>query len=131
MLVETSAIVEYLSNGPLAEDVARKIEAAETPFSVGPTIEFEATAALASKLGCSVEAAHAQVMKFVLELGAERVAITPEIGERAVAAFARYGKGRGHPAQLNFGDCFSYALAQSRGLPILHVGNDFSQTDLV
>lgn len=43
---------------------------------------------------------------------------------------ARYGKGRGHPAQLNFGDCFSYACARAAGVPLLYVGTDFAKTDL-
>lgn len=49
----------------------------------------------------------------------------------AVDAFNRYGKGRGHPAQLNFGDCLSYAVAKSRNLPLLFKGDDFARTDLV
>ena len=49
----------------------------------------------------------------------------------AVDAFNRYGKGRGHPAQLNFGDCLSYAVARSRNLPLLFKGDDFARTDLV
>ncbi len=48
----------------------------------------------------------------------------------AYAAFALYGKGSGHPAALNFGDLFSYALAKVRGLPLLYKGDDFSRTDL-
>ena len=48
----------------------------------------------------------------------------------AAAAHRRYGKGRGHPAQLNFGDTFSYALAAARGLPLLFKGNDFARTDV-
>jgi|SRR5580692_8609360 ribonuclease VapC len=44
-------------------------------------------------------------------------------------AFLRYGKGR-HPARLNFADCASYALAKSRGIPLLFKGNDFAQTDI-
>ncbi len=48
----------------------------------------------------------------------------------AADAYARFGKGQGHPAQLNFGDCFSYALAKERDAPLLFVGDDFSQTDL-
>jgi len=47
----------------------------------------------------------------------------------AVEAFRRYGRGR-HPAALNFGDCFSYALAVARGEPLLFVGDDFSKTDV-
>ncbi len=48
----------------------------------------------------------------------------------AYAAFVAYGKGSGHPAGLNFGDLFSYALAKVRGLPLLFKGEDFSRTDL-
>ena len=48
-----------------------------------------------------------------------------------IAAFDHYGKGRGHPAQLNFGDCLSYAVARSRNLPLLFKGDDFRRTDLV
>jgi ribonuclease VapC len=46
-------------------------------------------------------------------------------------ALVVYGKGSGHPAQLNFGDLFSYALAKSRGVPLLFKGDDFSQTDIL
>ena len=48
----------------------------------------------------------------------------------AYAAFVAFGKGSGHPAALNFGDVFSYALAKVRGLPLLYKGNDFSETDI-
>jgi ribonuclease VapC len=50
--------------------------------------------------------------------------------EAAYQAFIVYGKGNGHPASLNFGDLFAYALAKTRGLPLLFKGNDFSQTDI-
>jgi ribonuclease VapC len=45
-------------------------------------------------------------------------------------AFQRYDKGQGHPAQLNMGDCASYALAKSLDEPLLFIGNDFAQTDI-
>jgi ribonuclease VapC len=48
----------------------------------------------------------------------------------AYAAFVTFGKGSGHPAQLNFGDLFSYAVAKLRNLPLLYKGNDFVCTDL-
>jgi ribonuclease VapC len=48
----------------------------------------------------------------------------------AHAAFVAYGKGSGHPANLNFGDLFSYALAKVRGIPLLFKGDDFSRTDI-
>lgn len=50
--------------------------------------------------------------------------------DAAYAAFVAYGKGSGHPAGLNFGDVFSYALAKVRGLALLYKGNDFAQTDI-
>lgn len=51
--------------------------------------------------------------------------------DAAFAAFVAYGKGSGHPARLNFGDLFSYALAKVRGLPLLFKGDDFARTDIV
>ncbi len=50
--------------------------------------------------------------------------------EAAFGAFVVYGKGSGHPAALNFGDLFSYALAKVRGLPLLFKGRDFAETDI-
>jgi ribonuclease VapC len=56
--------------------------------------------------------------------------VTPEQSRIARQAYRDYGKGSGHPAQLNFGDCFSYALARDKREPILFKGGDFSHTDL-
>ena len=58
--------------------------------------------------------------------------IPPGIAEMdaACAAFVAFGKGSGHPAALNFGDMFGYALAKVRGLPLLYKGADFSETDI-
>lgn len=56
--------------------------------------------------------------------------LTPERAEAAAQAYARWGKGV-HPARLNFGDCFAYALAEELACPLLYIGNDFAQTDIV
>jgi ribonuclease VapC len=58
------------------------------------------------------------------------VAIPPEAGPLAIDAFARYGKGQSHPAQLNMGDCFAYACARHFGEPLLFKGSDFARTDI-
>ena len=50
--------------------------------------------------------------------------------DAAYAAFVAFGKGNGHPAALNFGDVFSFALAKTRGLPLLYKGRDFAETDI-
>ena len=55
--------------------------------------------------------------------------VTEEQARLARTAYQRFGK-RDHPADLNFGDCFAYALARETGEPLLFVGNDFSQTDI-
>jgi ribonuclease VapC len=57
------------------------------------------------------------------------VPVTLEQGDAALRAFLRFGKGR-HAAGLNLGDCFAYALAKTRGLPLLFKGNDFVKTDI-
>jgi ribonuclease VapC len=49
----------------------------------------------------------------------------------ALAAFSRYGKGRGHPAQLNLGDCFAYAMAKNARTGLLFKGEDFDKTDIL
>jgi ribonuclease VapC len=58
------------------------------------------------------------------------VSFDAEMAETAFQAFRRYGKGRGHPAQLNIIDCAGYALAKIRGEPLLFKGGDFTRTDL-
>lgn len=61
--------------------------------------------------------------------GVDIIPVTREQAEIARSAFRRFGKGR-HPAALNYGDCFAYALAMSLGEPLLFVGADFLQTDV-
>ena len=59
----------------------------------------------------------------------ELVSVTPEHANAARQAWRRFGKGN-HPAALNFGDCFAYALARTAGEPLLFKGRDFAQTDI-
>ena len=62
--------------------------------------------------------------------GIEIVAVTPEHARIARAAYRDFGKGSGHAARLNFGDCFAYALAVERSEPLLFKGDDFTHTDV-
>jgi ribonuclease VapC len=64
------------------------------------------------------------------EFRIEIVAVDASLAEVSVSAFDLYGKGR-HRARLNLGDCFSYALAKSRNVPLLFKGDDFIHTDIV
>lgn len=73
-------------------------------------------------------------VKLDLMLGTEDIRIEPFTGNQARiarTAYQSFGKGSGHPARLNFGDCFSYALAMELGHPLLFKGGDFAQTDVV
>ncbi len=67
----------------------------------------------------------------VEELGLALIPIDAEQGAIARRAYRQYGKGSGHPAQLNLGDCFAYALAVSTGEPLLFKGEDFAHTDVM
>lgn len=70
-----------------------------------------------------------EVARLIDGLGFEIVTITLTSAQRIAEAYARWGKGL-HPAGLNFGDCFAYALAKERGCGLLFVGDDFAKTDL-
>jgi ribonuclease VapC len=72
----------------------------------------------------------AKIADLLKVMRVEVVPVSLEQGTVAIASFMRYGKGR-HRARLNLADCFSYALAKSRELPLLFKGDDFSKTDIV
>jgi len=91
-------------------------------------------AAIRVELGIVIEArlwpaGQDVVDRFVRDAGIDIVPVDEDIAARAVSAWRRYGKGR-HRAGLNFGDCFTYALAEQTGNPVLCTGGDFAATDL-
>jgi ribonuclease VapC len=72
----------------------------------------------------------AEADAFIAALGPEIVAVSALHAKLAWQAYRQWGRGF-HPARLNFGDCFAYALAMDRGCPLLYVGDDFAQTDII
>jgi len=80
--------------------------------------------------GRSKRLALSRVDELLVLFKIEIVAVDRMIASAAINAFDRYGKGR-HPARLNLSDCFSYALARARDLPLLFKGGDFARTDVV
>jgi len=88
---------------------------------------LEAGMVLRAKRG---ENAVSLLYQLVDELVSEVVPFDEVQARQAIRAFGRFGKGMGHGAHLNFGDCAVYALAESRGEPVLATGNDFAATDL-
>lgn len=129
MFIDTSAVVAILAGEPEASTFATGIEAADRR-ETGPHVRLEATINVARILGLPVAAAQDMYDAFLETAGITVVPIDDAIARRAVEAFDTYGKGRGHPAQLNFADCLSYACAAHHGVPILFKGRDFSHTDL-
>jgi ribonuclease VapC len=126
MVIDTSAMMALLRHEP---ERARIIAALEThPVRrISAVSLLEAHVVLrARKLAGMVNT----LRRFVQEIDAAVMPFDERQALLADMAFARYGKGQGHPAQLNFGDCAVYALASSLGESLLFVGNDFVQTDI-
>jgi ribonuclease VapC len=129
MFIDASAIVAMMTNENDARKLAARIEEAETRLTSAIAV-FEATAGVALILALPVAEALEDVSKFLELMGVEVVALPPEIGPIAIDAFARFGKGQRHAAQLNMGDYFAYACARHYGQQLLFKGNDFSKTDV-
>ena len=123
MIVDSSAVLAILFDEADARRHAEAIMAAH-PCRMSVANVLEASIALERRGG------HAHDLDMLLERAAiELVPVTLEHLGAARRAWRRFGKGN-HPAALNFGDCFAYALARTAGEPLLFKGNDFPQTDI-
>lgn len=129
VFVDTSAIVEILLGGGKAEACGRALEAARIRHTA-PHVRLETCMVLSTRLN-KPEAAQDLFDAFLDIADVSMLALQDAFARTAVEAFAVYGKGRGHPAQLNLGDCLSYGCARGCGAAILYVGDDFSHTDIV
>ena len=125
MVIDTSVLAAIAFNEPEAAAFRERI--ADDPVRlISAATVLEAAMVIETRLG---EAAGADLDLWLYKAEVEIVPVTAEHADRARRAWRRYGKGR-HPASLNYGDCFSYALAALTGEPLLYKGNDFSQTDI-
>ena len=122
MVVDTSALMAVVLDEAAADRVSAGLEGA-SEIALSAVTMAEALI-VAGQRGLGPE-----MQRLIEGLGTEVVAVTPADAVRVAAVYRRWGKGI-HPAGLNFGDCFSYALAQARACPLLYVGDDFSQTDV-
>jgi len=129
MFIDASAIVAILTREPEADALADVLESARSPIT-SPIAIFEAALGICRKRHASVEEAGEDVREFLGVAGVRTVSITEREAETALAAFSRYGRGRGHPAQLNLGDCFAYAMAKNHRTALLFKGEDFDKTDI-
>lgn len=127
MVVDTSAIVAVLRAEPEAEALARAMAAASVR-RVSAASYVEAGAVID---GSRDPVASRRLDELLDALEARIEPVTEEQARAARAAYRDFGRGSGHSAGLNYGDCFAYALAKSVGEPLLFKGDDFGATDVV
>ena len=125
-VIDTSALVAILTGEPSAADLVTAIAGSGRRLLSSAAL-VETSVVLEARHG---EMAARELDLFLHRAGVQTVAVDTEQVAIARAAWRRYGKGR-HPAGLNFGDLFSYALAKSTHDDLLYVGKDFSETDVV
>jgi ribonuclease VapC len=126
MVIDTSVVVAIALLEPSRDFLVTTIQAAATRVISSVSL-LEAGMVIRSRAD---ELAVTKLYDTIAVLGIETVVFDVAQAKLAIGAFARFGKGMGHRAQLNFGDCAVYALAAIRGEPILATGNDFAATDL-
>ncbi|MGI8779686.1 MAG: type II toxin-antitoxin system VapC family toxin [Solirubrobacteraceae bacterium] len=126
MVLDTSALLAVLFDEPERREFVRTIAAARRRLISSATL-IESSIVVESRRG---EAAGRELDLFLHRAMVDTVAVDEEQVQLARAAWRRYGKGR-HPAGLNFGDLFAYALARASGEELLFKGDDFAKTDVV
>ena len=127
MIVDSSALVAILHDEPEATDCLRAIYAAgQSRVSAANFLE----AAIVIDAGRSPIASR-RFDDLLREADITVEPVTEAQVRIARQAYRDFGRGSGHPAQLNFGDCFAYALAREHSEPLLFKGDDFSQTDIM
>jgi ribonuclease VapC len=126
MVLDTSALAAILFDEPERRQFNEKIEADPRRLLSAATL-VEITMVIEARSG---EAGGRELDLLLHRARVEIVALDADQAEIARHAYRAYGKGR-HPAGLNFGDCFSYALAKATGEPLLFKGDDFARTDIL
>ncbi|MDP4023070.1 type II toxin-antitoxin system VapC family toxin [Methylobacterium sp. NEAU 140] len=124
--IDTSAILAVLLAEP-EEEAFDRLMATKRMLVGAPTL-VEARLSLERRFSNRSESA---LRRFLTDHSVDVISFNADMFDIAIDAFARYGKGRGHPARLNFGDCLSYAVAKAYAAPLLFKGADFIHTDLV
>jgi ribonuclease VapC len=129
IFVDASAIIAILTHEPEAESFEDLLDAARAPITSAIAL-YEATLGICRKKSASVEQVEEDIRGFLERARIEVIPITAKDAETALSAFSRYGKGRGHPAQLNMGDCFAYAVTKNHRRALLFKRDDFDKTDI-
>ena len=129
IFIDASALTAIIVEEVEAKSLKDRLDGTDQRIT-SPIALWETIMAVARIKKIDVESSLSEVDRY---LDALKIEIRPIEVRDAVAAarsHARYGKGMGHPAQLNMGDCFAYACAKSNGAALLYKGDDFARTDL-
>jgi ribonuclease VapC len=126
VIVDSSALLAILFAEPERERFARALDMA--PVRRLSAVNFVEAATRIDMRGNPL--ASDAFDDLIREAGIAVEPVTPEQAHLARRAYRAYGRGTGHAARLNLGDCFAYALAKDKGEPLLFKGNDFNHTDI-
>lgn len=125
MVIDSSALAAIIFREPEAGSLQQAIDVDPVRLLGAPT-RGEASIVVGRRIGWD---GVAQIRALISVISAIDVPFDRGLADAAADAYATWGKGN-HPAQLNMGDCFTYAVAQRTGEPILCIGEDFAQTDV-
>ena len=129
MFIDTSAFVALLAGEPDQDRIAAVMDAAPH-ISTSGIVRLETVMVLSRELNVAPGAAQFAFDELLEAANITVLPFTDEMGRIAVDAFEKFGKGRKSAAQLNLGDCLSYAAAKGAGLPLLFLGDDFTKVDV-
>jgi ribonuclease VapC len=129
IVVDSSAVIAIFRQEEDAGDYARRIAADEDPVMSAANL-VETSIVLRGLKRIAPEKAERWLDDFVKAAGIRIEPVTPDQAQTARAAHLQFGKGTGHKAALNYGDCFAYALARIMDAPLLCKGDDFPSTDI-
>ena len=128
MIVDTSVLIAILKGEPEADQFATALANTKSSLALSAASYLEAGIVVDRNGNAALSARLDDLLKtFAIKI----TPVTESQAKLARAAYRRFGKGGGHPAGLNFGDCFSYALAMESGAPLLFKGADFAATDVM
>ena len=127
MIIDTSVLIAILRRETGFENYLRFISNASDQFLISSATALEAHIVVQR---FKLEGLEENLIQLLDDLGLQIVDFSAAQLAIAIEAHRNFGRGSGHKAQLNFGDCFAYALAKDRGKPLLFKGNDFTHTDV-
>ena len=127
MIVDTSVVIAVLKEESDGPRFLRALTMSTQPKRISAANYLEAAIVVDANRNPVLSR---RLDDLIVQTEIEIEAVTPQQADIARAAYRDFGRGSGHPAQLNFGDCFAYALAKSMREPLLFKGDDFAHTDV-